>query len=367
VGTTAATAPTYETAPDWRSRLALLGRTAAPVAGLDDRRFLRRVFVSAIALWAVGIVPFLTIVSQTQAVTAVTVGAYVSGGFLIRLGMHIAARTERMPGFLLLGIIIWVSALGAVSEFYYEMTAVTTVALCTAFVSWLGTRFAPLYGLATVSGVFAAGIAQGDSGFVDRTVVVTLAVAFAVTIVGRSSDASRLAHEDREVLMHRLAHESRHDELTGVGNRKLLIEKVQFALASPNDDAIALALVDLDDFKTVNDTQGHAVGDLVLQSVASRLKRAVGDGAFVTRVGGDEFAVLFTDGTDDTSRLVAVLEGACNHEIEVNGRTIPVRASVGVVAAPRRAASLKRLLAAADEAMYGTKRASRAQRVDGIL
>ena len=359
--------PSRVDSDDWRLSVALIGRSDAAVPGLDDHRSLHRIFLAALGLWSVGIIPFFTTVAQTEAVTAAIVATYLCLGILLIVGMYIAGKTARMPGFLLIGVILWTSALGAVSDFYYEMAAVTTVALCTAFVSWFGTKLAPVYAAATILGVFMAGLAQADPGTIDRTGVVALAVAFAVTIVARSSEASRVAHHDREVLLHRLAHESRHDELTGVGNRKLLIEQTHIALASSAVSTIALALVDLDDFKAINDCHGHAVGDQVLQSIATRLQAAVGDTAIVTRVGGDEFAVLFTDDAGDTERLLAVLAEACNHEIAVDGIPITVGASIGVVSTDRADASLKQLLAAADDAMYGKKRASRAGRADLIL
>ena len=151
----------------------------------------------------------------------------------------------------------------------------TTVALCTAFVAWHGTRTAPLYAVATVLGLVVAGVVQHDPSVVERTIVVSLATAFAVSIVGRSSDSARTAHQDREMLLHRLADESRQDELTGLGNRKQLIEQTMVVLESSPMTTVALAIIDLDGFKGVNDTYGHLIGDEVLREVATRLRAIV--------------------------------------------------------------------------------------------
>ena len=95
-------------------------------------------------------------------------------------------------------------------------------------------------------------------------------------------------------LVDRLRHEALHDNLTGLPNRVLFQQRLADVLARqrPTDPQIAVMLIDLDRFKEINDTLGHATGDLLLQEVAGRLRRGVADRVTVARLGGDEFALL---------------------------------------------------------------------------
>ncbi|MEO0729686.1 MAG: diguanylate cyclase, partial [Pseudomonadota bacterium] len=111
------------------------------------------------------------------------------------------------------------------------------------------------------------------------------------------ADGSVVAtHEDvtdRVGVEHRIAHAARHDALTGLPNRAYFLEQLETALKRVRrGDRIALLMLDLDRFKTVNDTHGHAVGDLLIKEVADKLSAAVRDADVVARLGGDEFAIL---------------------------------------------------------------------------
>jgi len=337
-------------------RIATWGRPAEAVPGLDEPRSLRLIIGMALAMWAIGFVAFVSILLRADVLTGWAIVAYAALGPVLCVGWFVAVRAVRMPGFLLVFVTLWTSTLGATSDFYYEVFPITTVALCTAWVAWMGTRFAPLYASATVIGLLAAGALQGDDSMLDRAVVVGLATTFAVAVVGRASDSARLAHRDREVLMARLAHESRHDELTGLGNRKLLIERATMAMASPVG-SVAIAVVDLDDFKAINDTFGHLVGDEVLREVGARLAALVEAPDTVVRTGGDEFAALFAFGSVDVEAISRMLRSAFDRPVRVNGIDIAVAASVGVAQHPRASTSLEALLRAADDAMYAHKRA----------
>ena len=167
--------------------------------------------------------------------------------------------------------------------------------------------------------------------------------------------------------MLRREHEATHDPLTGLGNRALLQHAAATALRQHSATALrarrggvlALLLLDLDGFKTVNDTLGHAVGDQLLQQVGSMIRGCVRSGDLVVRLGGDEFAVLLPDLPDKEAALAAAGHlSACLHRpFTVAGVTLEVGASVGVALAPGHGNDLDSLLRSADVAMYQAKRA----------
>jgi diguanylate cyclase (GGDEF)-like protein len=156
---------------------------------------------------------------------------------------------------------------------------------------------------------------------------------------------------ERERLSEELRSRATRCDLTGLVNRTGFMELVSGALDST--DPLAIGLLDLDDFKGVNDTLGHDAGDALLVEVASRLRGAVGPRDVVGRLGGDEFAVLLRGDVGDTAtRLVQVL-GA---PMLLDGQELRVEASLGVVERSDRS-SLGDLLRRADVAMYAAKAA----------
>ncbi|MBT0771554.1 EAL domain-containing protein [Kineosporia sp. J2-2] len=148
-----------------------------------------------------------------------------------------------------------------------------------------------------------------------------------------------------------------HDALTGLANRARFQQEATRLLGSTDTARSHTALlIDLDDFKTVNDTMGHAAGDTLLVSVADRLRAAVRPGDLVARLGGDEFAVLMPDADDVAARAVA--ENVLRHvtqDVDMLQHTVAVRASVGIAVA-RPGAAPSTLLSNADIAMYEAKR-----------
>ncbi len=154
-------------------------------------------------------------------------------------------------------------------------------------------------------------------------------------------------------------HQAHHDELTGLSNRKLLIRKTGEALAQA--DALQVRtgflLLDLDRFKEVNDTLGHAVGDRLLQIIAHRLTHSVRPGDLVARLGGDEFAVLLPSVREASAarEVASRLRAALAEPIRMEGMSFGVEASVGIAIYPDDATGFELLMQHADVAMYLAK------------
>ena len=152
------------------------------------------------------------------------------------------------------------------------------------------------------------------------------------------------------------AHRAVHDSLTSLPNRVLLRERLECQLRRPGA-TLVLMIVDLDDFKAVNDTLGHAYGDRLLQEVAGRLRDAVAPRDTLARLGGDEFAVLLVgprdsgDGRQVAERIVAALDAP----FELDGILLHVRASVGIACHPEHGDDPEELLRRADIALYCAK------------
>ena len=149
-----------------------------------------------------------------------------------------------------------------------------------------------------------------------------------------------------------------HDVLTGLPNRALLIERLQQQLVRlpRTNESAALLVMDLTDFKTVNDSLGHDVGDELLRQVGPRLAASLRAADTVARLGGDEFAVLLP-GTDETgaARVAQKMLAALEQAFPLEGETLDIGASVGVAVAPAHAAQAEQLLSRAEIAMHAAK------------
>ncbi|HWM41152.1 MAG TPA: PAS domain S-box protein [Burkholderiales bacterium] len=161
----------------------------------------------------------------------------------------------------------------------------------------------------------------------------------------------------------RLAYLAQFDPLTGLPNRTLLADRFSQMIvqASRRDSALAVLFIDLDEFKMVNDTLGHAGGDALLKEVAVRLQSTVRTGDTVARISGDEFAIVLADlARPDDAALVAqkVIDGFST-AMEVHGKEVFVTASVGIAAFPGDGTDAEALIGAADAAMYRAKQSGR--------
>ena len=165
--------------------------------------------------------------------------------------------------------------------------------------------------------------------------------------------------DERTRALHHLAH---HDPLTQLPNRRQLSARLGAALARAGTrQQLALLFVDVDNFKSINDTLGHSFGDRVLQHIAERLKAAIDEAGLLARLGGDEFTVLLEDVksgdevTASANRIVSMLQ----RPLTVDGRLLTTTASVGASLYPDHAADAEGLLRAADVALFHAKELGR--------
>ena len=153
---------------------------------------------------------------------------------------------------------------------------------------------------------------------------------------------------------------ARHDQLTGLANRELFQHELQQALerVRAHGGQLAALYIDLDQFKQVNDTRGHEIGDLLLQEVAKRISGCVGADDTVARLGGDEFVALLGH-VDDANHAMAVAEAiraALNLPYALTDRVVHVSTSIGVALGPNHGDEHRQLMRQADAAMYSVKR-----------
>ncbi|MER7664295.1 EAL domain-containing protein [Streptomyces sp. NPDC096193] len=165
---------------------------------------------------------------------------------------------------------------------------------------------------------------------------------------------------ERRLLNLRLRYEATHDALTGLPNRTLFFERLEKALAAGEGSRFGLCYLDLDGFKAINDSLGHAVGDRLLVEVADRLQScATAPGEMVARLGGDEFVALTTgpDTESQVDELASRILAALGSPIRVDGREFTVRGSIGIVEGPAGERTAAEVLRSADITMYRAKSA----------
>jgi diguanylate cyclase (GGDEF)-like protein len=249
-------------------------------------------------------------------------------------------------------------------------------------------RYAEMYGLgpeATRSGVsysdiVAARLASGNLPVGVESIVTSLqhdiALPDACTIEkladGRIVSVNRQSMSDRGwVEIHQditsqkraeaeLAHMARYDALTGLANRALFTEKANDALARMRDrgKGFSVLMLDLDRFKSVNDSLGHSVGDSLLKIVAERLQRVTSVDDTVARFGGDEFAILHGAGlerSDGAEALAMQILAVITEPYDLDGRRVTIGTSIGITYAPKDGADADGLIKNADLALYKAK------------
>jgi diguanylate cyclase (GGDEF)-like protein len=188
--------------------------------------------------------------------------------------------------------------------------------------------------------------------------------------------ADQIAHAESDLLAHQaeleqhvaertqqLHHLAHHDPLTQLPNRRQLSTCLAAALthAAATGQRVALLFVDLDNFKSINDTLGHNFGDRVLQSITERLRAVTGMRALLARLGGDEFTVLMQDvkSFEEVDELAGALVATLQAPLSVDGRILSTSASIGASVYPDHAADSEALLRAADVALFRAKELGR--------
>jgi diguanylate cyclase (GGDEF)-like protein/PAS domain S-box-containing protein len=177
-------------------------------------------------------------------------------------------------------------------------------------------------------------------------------------LVAVTRDITKRKHAERDLV--ELAH---HDALTGLPNRLLFTDRLRQAMveARRHERLVGVALLDLDQFKKINDTLGHTTGDVLLVQVGERLRAALRAGDTIARLGGDEFTLVLTDmaHVDDATTVLQKIQGAFEEPFQVDGREFFVTASIGITLFPFDDQDVQALLRNADIAMYRAKESGR--------
>jgi diguanylate cyclase (GGDEF)-like protein len=164
---------------------------------------------------------------------------------------------------------------------------------------------------------------------------------------------------ERKRAQERIVHLAKFDELTGLANRTQFHERINGMLSDvqERENSVTIHLIDLDRFKSINDTLGHPIGDKLLKEVASRLGTIVAPGDMITRFGGDEFVVLqtVTARRQDAEWLAQRLARTLKEPFEIDGHRIDIGASIGIAMAPHDGVDADQLLKKADMALYAAK------------
>lgn len=180
---------------------------------------------------------------------------------------------------------------------------------------------------------------------------------FELRMLREAAQLAAIAVSRRE-LYRQLEHQAHYDALTGLPNRRLLLEHLERALthAQGHEECFGVFMLDLDNFKQVNDSLGHSAGDLLLSEVAVRLEGCLPPGASVARSGGDEFVFIVPlRHRDDAARFAFDITGVLRTPFIVRERTFRITASIGISLYPDDAGGLETLLKTADSAMYAAK------------
>jgi diguanylate cyclase (GGDEF)-like protein len=204
-------------------------------------------------------------------------------------------------------------------------------------------------------GVILASFFAHNQAFL-ALIVFVAPVAFARQMFAKTHSL-KLAKDELEFRQREMEYQTRHDALTDLPNRLLFAERLAKELDAGSNARVAVMVMDLDQFKEVNDALGHHYGDLLLREVAARLAGAVREQDMVARLGGDEFSVLMpnVDGPDAITLVTERLTATLTRPVELEGMMFEVSASMGIALSPDHGDDIETLLRRADVAMYAAK------------
>jgi diguanylate cyclase (GGDEF)-like protein len=314
-----------------------------------------------LTLLGAGVSLFFAVVQPPSADLTGRLAALLVPAALVAASLALRRATPSWPRLVwVLPPLMGVAAVVALDLMTRDASAAGQVFLClpvlyaAAQLRWLGAAIAAL---AAVGGdalvVFSLeplSKASADFGYVAAT---CLTMTF-VLVRARNHQESLIAQLRRAAAI---------DPLTGLVTRRVLDEAAQSALSGAGqDDGTALILIDLDRFKSINDTYGHPVGDAVLVHVSQVLARQTRSDTVVCRMGGDEIAVLLPGCSNENAfrRAQDLLDAVHAHPFQLDdGTLIAISVSIGVAQVPAHAEALHRLYTVADQALYEAKRTGR--------
>ncbi len=196
---------------------------------------------------------------------------------------------------------------------------------------------------------------SGSRGYVVKTELTTRRL---VTALGAALESHRMILQLKRA-RERARHLATHDQLTGLANRALFQERLEQAVSQARRarSRLAVMFVDLDGFKSINDTLGHAVGDGLLRAIARRISSSLRESDGAARLGGDEFALLLTHLSHeaDAGTVAGKLLAALSEPIQFRQQATSIRASIGIATFPRDALEPEDLVRKSDTAMYHAK------------
>jgi diguanylate cyclase (GGDEF)-like protein len=226
------------------------------------------------------------------------------------------------------------------------------------------TRYArmwPQYAALAIAGLlmFSAYDRLGLTGAIGIAAAALIVRHLAGRYVDRTMDSVRKLRTTNEAL----EHQAFHDPLTGLANRALFAERLEHAMVRAGDRSVAVLFPDLDNFKTVNDTLGHAAGDALLVAATARLLQCVRREDTIARLGGDEFTVLLEEMRDpsDAARMAERISEVLSTPFELDGQQALVSSSIGIALDTDRSHRPDDLLREADLAMYRAKSGGKAR------
>lgn len=348
-----ATAASTEDLTTWRARL-----------------FARLLTVVCVAGWLVG-VPSVALATREQLwpLVAADVVAllWVSWLYRQRGQDHINGSRQLLALMYLLGVVL-LGTVGYVAQIYLMALPVLAALLLSVRAAVVGLV---LNAITLLAAGYWLQIDAGTMIFSDQPMLRWIAITLNFLLIDTALTAAcafllrgmESALEQQRANAEKLTYFAMHDALTGLANRRLLFDRIAHALAkAARDNAqVGVLLLDLDNFKDVNDRYGHELGDTLIQAVSERLKNAVRAGDTVARLGGDEFVVLLPEVISENEMLAAVerVLRAVDGLYPLEHHSLYISASIGVAVFPRDGPDAAGLLKNADTAMYRAKDSGR--------